>query len=92
MSVTSLRILFFSLQMVDVLTTLLAFYLGRANPIAASILLGSGSILGLVVLKVAAMLITFRLESESVVNAGNLAYSGMLAWNLYAIWQLSTVS
>ena len=84
MTVTSLRLLFFSLQMADVLMTLLAFYLATTNPIAASILLGS------IVLKVSAMLITFRLESESLINRGNLAYSGLLAWNVYVIWHLST--
>jgi hypothetical protein len=84
MTLTSLRILFFSLQMTDVLMTLLAFYLATTNPIAASTLLGS------VVLKLSAILITSRLESESLVNRGNLAYSGMLAWNVYVISHLST--
>ena len=92
MTVSSLRMLFFALQVADILTTLLVFYLGRANPMVASILLGPESILGLIVLKVTAILITLRLESESVVNAGNLAYSGMLAWNVYVIWYVSTVT
>ena len=84
MTVTSLRLLFFSLQMADVLMTLLAFYLATRNPMAAS------TLLAVIVLKVSAILITFRLESESVVNKGNLAYSGILAWNVYVLWHLST--
>jgi hypothetical protein len=84
MTVMSLRILFFSLQIADVLMTLLAFYLAATNPRPASILVAS------IVLKVSAILITLRLESESVVNRGNLAYSGMLAFNVYVIWHLST--
>jgi hypothetical protein len=71
MTVASLRILFFSLQMADVLTTLLAFYLATTHPTAASILLGS------IALKVSAILITFRLASESVVNKESGVFRGL---------------
>jgi hypothetical protein len=84
MTVTSLRILFFTLQTADLAMTLLAFYLATTNPMAAWTLLGS------IILKLSAILITYRLESESVVNSGNLAYSGMLLCNVYVVWHLST--
>jgi len=72
MTVTSLRILFLGLQMADILLTLLAVRLGAAMV---------GPFLGVVSVKLAMVLVTFAMQSERLISAGNMAYLGMLAWD-----------
>ena len=83
MTVASLRRLFFTLQVADILATLLAVRLGGS-------ILGPFFI-GLVALRTVVALITFELfelQSETLISAGNLAYLGMLAWDGYVVCSL----
>ena len=78
MSVFSLRILFFALQLADLFTTLLAFQLGgfEANPLVAQLLPWLGPLAGLVAAKLAAVLIMLGLRSQTLIRVGNIAYLG----------------
>ena len=81
MTVSSLRRLFFILQVADILATLLAIRLGGS-------ILGPPFI-GLLILKAGVALITFEffeLQSETLISAGNMAYLAMLAWDVGVIW------
>jgi len=91
MTTTSLRLIFFTLQMADILTTLMAFRLGafEMNPMVAWMLPGLGPLTGLLVAKAAAILIMLQLESEKLINLGNLVYLAIVAWNLWVIWSLA---
>jgi Domain of unknown function (DUF5658) len=91
MSVSSLRILFFTLQVADLLTTLLVFRLGgfEANPLVAGLLPRLGPVAGLLAAKLAAVLIMLGLRSETLIRLGNMAYFGIVVWNVYVIWSLS---
>jgi hypothetical protein len=80
MTVTSLRILFFTLQMADILLTLLAVRLGGVLV---------GPFIGVVSVKLAMVLVTFAMQAERLISAGNIAYLGMLAWDGYIIHSLS---
>ena len=91
MTTTSLRLIFFTLQMADILTTLMAFRLGafEMNPMVAWMLPGLGPLTGLLVAKAAAILIMLQLESEKLINLGNLVYLAIVAWNLWVICSLA---
>ena len=91
MSVSSLRILFLTLQVADLLTTLLAFQLGgfEANPLVARLLPHLGPVAGLLAAKFAAVLIMLGLRSGTLIRLGNVAYLGIVSWNVYVIWSLS---
>jgi uncharacterized protein DUF5658 len=91
MSVSSLRILFFTLQLADLFTTLVVFQLGgsEANPIVARLLPRLGLLSGLVAAKLAAVLIMFGLRSQTLIRLSNMAYLGIVVWNVYVIFSLS---
>jgi hypothetical protein len=70
MSVSSLRIVFFALQLADLFTTLLVFQLGgyEANPLVARMLPRLGLLAGLVAAKHLAVLIMFGLRSQTLIR------------------------
>jgi len=82
MTVASLRMLFFALQAVDILATILAIRLGGSQ---------LGAFIGVLALKAVVALTTFEffeLQSETLISSGNLAYLGMLTWDGYVIYSL----
>jgi hypothetical protein len=91
MTAARLRLIFFILQMADILTTLIAFRMGafEMNPMLAWMLQGLGPLLGLLVAKAMTILIVLQLQSAKLINLGNVAYVSVVAWNVWVIWSLA---
>jgi hypothetical protein len=75
------------LQLADLLTTLYVFHLGgyEANPIVAHVLPVLGPTQGLIVAKIIAIVIVYRLRSPRLVIAGVGLMSCVVGWNALLI-------
>jgi hypothetical protein len=80
---------FLALQVMDILTTLVAFHLGalEVNPLVARLTHHFGPMGGLIGGKVIALLIVLRVRK--LVWAANLIYAGVVLWNVYVLFSLS---
>jgi hypothetical protein len=75
------------LQLADLLTTLYVFHLGgyEANPIVAHVLPALGPTQGLIVAKIVALVIVYRLRSPRLLAAGVALMSCVVGWNAILI-------
>ena len=87
-----LTLLFIALQVADVVTTLIALRLGGAeqNSLVASLMV-YGSVKGLLISKFIALVIAlFAIWTlrDRVLRWANIAFTGIVLWNLSVIWRL----
>jgi len=80
---------FIVLQVLDLLTTLLAFHFGafEVNPLVGRLVSVLGPAGGVVVSKVVAILIAFRMRK--LLWIVNLFYIGIVIWNMLVVFLLS---
>jgi hypothetical protein len=75
------------LQLADLITTLYAFHLGgyEANPVVARVLPALGATGGLIFVKLAAVLIVYRLRSPRLIGFGVALMCCVVSWNALVI-------
>jgi hypothetical protein len=80
---------FIVLQVLDLLTTLLAFHFGafEVNPLVGRLVSVLGPAGGVLVSKVVAILIAFRMRK--LLWIVNLFYIGIVIWNMLVVFLLS---
>ncbi len=80
---------FIVLQVLDLLTTLLAFHFGafEVNPLVGRLVSVLGPAGGVLVSKVVAILIAFRMRK--LLWIVNLFYIGIVIWNILVVFLLS---
>jgi Domain of unknown function (DUF5658) len=80
---------FIALQVLDLVTTLIAFHFGafEVNPLVARFTSSLGPTAGVVTSKVIAVLIALRLHR--LIWVVNLFYTGVVCWNLLILFALS---
>ena len=79
------RSLFILLQAMDLLTTLTIFRMGgfEANPFVAQVIPLFGPVGAILITKTVMALLIWRVRK--LIWLANLAYSGVVAWNLFVI-------
>ena len=86
------RASFIVLQMLDLATTLIAFHFGafEVNPLVAHLTRIFGPIGGVVLTKLVAVLIIFRVRK--LMWVANLSYVGVVCWNILVLFALFHVA
>jgi len=82
------RASFIVLQVLDLVTTLIAFHFGafEVNPLVAHLTRLFGPIGGVVLSKLIAVLIIFRVRK--LMWVANLFYVGVVCWNIFILFAL----
>ena len=88
-----LLLIFFCLQIADIATTILALYLGGAekNPLVHSVMMGTGTINGLIIVKLFVLAIASLGALAGKfrgIRVANFAFAAIVAWNLSIICRL----
>jgi len=80
---------FILLQVLDLITTLIAFHYGafEVNPLVARLTTYFGATGGVLASKVAAVLIAWRVRR--LLWVVNLFYLGVVGWNMIVVWALA---
>jgi len=86
------KLIFFGLQLLDLLTTLACFHYGliEMNPLTAHMIAFFGVLAGLIISKVLACLAIMPIKK--LVWVGNLAYIVVVGWNVFLITLLGLAS
>jgi Domain of unknown function (DUF5658) len=89
MKILRARSSFIVLQLLDLVTTLIAFHFGafEGNPLVARFTTYMGPAGGVVTIKVIAVLIALRMHR--LLWVVNLFYSGVVCWNILIVFALS---